>query len=357
LVPCRGTPGEWDMDGNLYEESATVSLLQQGDIRRVAVFRALQLGDMLCAVPALRALRAALPHAHIVLIGLPWAEQFTRRFHRYIDAFHAFPGHPAFPEQPADEEALQHFYRAMHAAQFDLALQLHGSGEISNGIVAQFGARQSAGYASDGSALLDGRRYFPYPDSGPESLRLLRLTTLLGAPQAGKHLEFPLDEDDWDELRRSGLAAGLVAGSYFCVHPGARFRDKCWPPQHFARVADALAQEFGLQVVLTGSAKEADLTQAVASHMKSRVVDTASPLSIGAMAALMSGARLLLSNDTGVSHIAAGLRLKSVVVFNKADITRWAPLDSRLHRCIRDPGGERLNDVLEQARALLADAD
>jgi ADP-heptose:LPS heptosyltransferase len=144
------------------------------------------------------------------------------------------------------------------------------------------------------------------------------------------------------------------------VHPGARLRDKCWPPQHFARVADALAQEFGLKVVLTGSAQEADLTQEVARHMKSRaknqIIDTASPLSIGAMAALMSGARLLLCNDTGVSHIAAGLRLKSVVIFSKADITRWAPLDAQLHRCIRDPRGERWDDALRQARALLCDA-
>ncbi|HWT71932.1 MAG TPA: glycosyltransferase family 9 protein [Oxalicibacterium sp.] len=341
------------MDGN-FQEATAAPLLLQPDVRKIAVFRALQLGDMLCAVPALRALRTALPHAHITLIGLPWAAQFAQRFRGYIDDFRAFPGHPSFPEQPVQQDALPDFYRAMRAARYDLALQLHGSGDISNGVVEDFGARRTAGYATAGSARCDAHSYFPYPDGGPEPLRLLGLMRLLGAPQAGTHLEFPLHEEDWDELKCSGLAAGLVAGNYFCVHPGARFRDKCWPPQRFAEIAEALARQFGLQAVLTGSAKESDLTQAVAAHMQSPAVDTASPLSIGAMAALMSGARLMICNDTGVSHIAAGLRLRSVVIFNKADMVRWGPLDHRLHRCIWDPRGERADDVLRQAQALLS---
>jgi ADP-heptose:LPS heptosyltransferase len=88
--------------------------------------------------------------------------------------------------------------------------------------------------------------------------------------------------------------------------------------------------------------------------MHRKPVDAAAPISIGAMAALMRKARLLLCNDTGVSHIAAGLKLKSVVVFSKADIARWAPLDRHSHRCIWDPGAERAAMVLQHARALLS---
>ena len=329
-------------------------LLKKLDVESAAVFRALQLGDMLCAVPALRALRGALPGVRIALVGLPWAGAFARRFSRYIDEFIAFPGHPAFPEQPVDERQQAPFYETMQARGFTLALQMHGSGDASNSVVQTFRARATAGYTRGGAVPGERDSFFPYPDEGAESSRLLRLAELIGAPARGANLEFPLTEADWDELNASGLAASLIPGSYACIHPGARLRDKCWPPELFAEVADHLANEFGVAIVLTGSDRERDLTCAVARAMRMPSINAAAPISVGAMAALMSGARLLVCNDTGVSHIAAGLNLKSVVIFSKADIVRWAPLDHQRHRCINDPAGEQAGVVLEHARMLLA---
>lgn len=327
--------------------------LRRQEIKKLVLFRALQLGDMLCTVPALRALRTALPHAHITLVGLPWAEQFVGRFHRYLDDFVAFPGHPAFPEQPVRQERLADFYHTMRAREFDLALQMHGSGEISNRIVGAFGAKTVAGFIAGYDSNIDPECFLPYPDKDAEPLRLLQLMQFLGAPAVGTHLEFPITRQDETELQESGIAAGLVPGNYLCIHPGARLRNKCWAPQRFAEVADQLFREFGLAVVLTGSGQETDLTTAVAAHMQSPALNAAAPISIGAMAALMKHARLLICNDTGVSHIAAGLRLPSVVIFSIADMERWAPLDHGLHRCIRDPEGVRAADVVEQARMLL----
>jgi ADP-heptose:LPS heptosyltransferase len=321
------------------------------------VFRALHLGDMLCAVPALRALRASLPKACITLVGLPWARQFARRFGHYIDDFVPFPGHPLLPEQEVRHEELTPFYTSLCGRRATLALQMHGNGAASNEIVAGFGARVMAGYCTGKTVATEHTILYPYPEVGAESDRLLRLVERLGAGAAGDHLEFPLAQEDRQELEASGIAAGLEPGNYICVHPGARRRDKRWPPQRFAEVADRLAAEFGVGVVLTGSAEEAALASEVAGHMQARAINAAAPLSIGAMAALMKNARLLVCNDTGVSHIAAGLRLKSVVIFSRADIARWAPLDRDKHRCIWDPDAQRATAVLQHARALLAGTD
>jgi ADP-heptose:LPS heptosyltransferase len=238
--------------------------------------------------------------------------------------------------------------------QLTLALQLHGSGDISNEIVHGFGARAMAGFGRGPAVHGQNTVLLPYPDAGTEPERLLSLVEQLGGAAVGSHLEFPLHRQDLRELEDSGVARGLEPGSYICVHPGARARDKCWPAQCFAQVGDQLAREFGLTVALTGAGSERALAQDVASQMESRAVNAAAPISIGAMAALMEGARLLVCNDTGVSHIAAGLKLKSVVIFSKADIARWAPLDRHNHRCIWDPDGERAAVVLQHARALLS---
>jgi len=330
------------------------SFLHRHAIRSAIVFRALQLGDMLCAVPALRALRAALPDARIVLAGLPWASAFAGRFDRYLNAFLSFPGHPLLPEQPVRHDELTAFYAAVCNEGFDLALQLHDGGDVSNHIVAGFGARTMAGFTRGEARRTDRTLLLPYPDTGAEQERLLVLLEHLGAPAHDARLEFPLLGEDADELAASGLGADLEPGSYLCIHPGARRRDPGWPPARFAEVADQLAGEFGLATVLVGAPEDAPMVRAVGRQMRTPVREAAAPLSIGALAALLSRARLLISHATCVSHLAAGLGLNSVVVFGSADIARWAPLDRLRHRCIWDPGAERAAVVLQHARALLS---
>ena len=332
------------------------TLFDDASLRSIVVFRALQLGDMLCAVPALRALRGAAPHARITLVGLPWASQFAQRFNRYIDDFLPFPGAEGLPEQPVRQEAVDAFHAALQARQPDLAIQLHGSGALTNAIVGRFGARMNAGFYPVG-AQPPGWTGIAWPEDGIEPERLLRLTDSLGAPRLGDQLEYPLTAADYAELAASGLADGTEPGTYFCVHPGARSRDKCWSIERFAEVADHVAERWNLTPVFTGSANEADLAQAVAERMRTRARISAGPVSIGAMAALMAGARLLVCNDTGVSHIAAGLRLPSVVVFSKADIRRWAPANTLLHRCLWDPEGARAAEVMAYADELLEESD
>src|SRR3954453_11329784 len=109
--------------------------------RRVVIFRALKLGDMLCAIPALRAVRSPFPDAEIVLVGLPWAREFVDRFRTLLDGFREFPGYPGLPEREPDVDRLPLFFENIRAERFDLAIQLHGSGTISNAVLTRLGAK------------------------------------------------------------------------------------------------------------------------------------------------------------------------------------------------------------------------
>ncbi len=319
--------------------------------RKVAVLRALKLGDLLCAVPVLRALRAALPGAEIVLVGLPWAREFVARFGHLLDGFVEFPGWPGLPEREPRTDRIPGFLAAMQAGRFDLAIQLHGSGPFVNPLVALFKARHTAGFYRPGDYCPDPDRFLPWPDRGLEVRRLLALVEFLGAPPRGEHLEFPLRPKDF---RAADRAADLAPGTYVCVHPGASVPERRWPAERFAAVADALAAR-GPAVVLTGTAAEADLTGALADRMAAPAIDLAGRTDLGATAALIARARLVVCNDTGVSHVAAAVRTPSVVLSTGDNPARWAPPDADRHRVLCDPAGlVPTADVTAQALDLLA---
>ncbi len=314
-------------------------------ITRIAIVRSLPgLGDLLCAVPAWRALRRALPQAEITLVGLPWAQSFVERFSHYLDNFLEFPGYPGIPEVTPRLHQLPAFFTNAQQTGFDLALQMHGNGIISNPFTVLLGARVNAGFYLPDQYCPDVKSFLPYPEGEPEVWRHLRLMEFLGVPLQGEALEFPLREQDFSTLYAIEEVSSLVAQEeYVCIHPGASVRDRRWAPEDFAVVADALAAR-GFHVVLTGTAAEADITAAVRASMRSKAIDLAGRTSLGAIAALLSNAQLLVCNDTGISHLAAALRVKSVVIFTASDLNRWAPLDRTLHRIVRGQEDQGSND-------------
>jgi ADP-heptose:LPS heptosyltransferase len=306
-----------------------------GAPRRIAILRALQLGDLLCAVPTLRALRRAWPHAEMTLIGLPWAAGFAERFAHLVDRFLEFPGFPGLPEREPDLVALPAFLATAQTMHFDVAIQLHGRGDLTNAIVAALGADLTAGFYACGAYCPDAARYAPWPEQGHEIERLLTLADFLGVPRAGMELEFPIAAAEARQAAGLLSAHGLRPGAYACVHPGARLRSRRWPAEYFADVSNALAAA-GLRVVLTGSSDEAHLTAAVARRVRG-AIDLAGRTSLGVLAALLRNARILICNDTGVSHVAAALRTPSVVVSCGADPARFAPLDRSRHEVVFHP--------------------
>ena len=307
-------------------------------IRSIAVIRALALGDMLCAIPSLRALRSRYPTAGITLIGLPWARDLVERYPKYLDEHLAFPGYPGIPEVPVDPGTVLAFLADMQRRRFDLVVQLHGSGLHINEFALLCDGATTAGFVPPGLSAPGPGVWVPYPPHGSEVDRLLALPAALGAP-VDPALEFPIADSDVDDLDR--LLAGAISPKepLAVVHAGGSTPSRRWPAERFAAVADELARA-GLQVVLTGTAGERATALAVTGAMTARPVDLTGRTSLAAAAALIERARIVVTNDTGISHLAAAVGTQSVVIFSASDRDRWAPLDGATHVAIGIwPGG------------------
>jgi len=301
---------------------------------KIAVVRSLPgLGDLLCCVPALRALCHAFPTAQISLIGLKAAEPFVQRFPHYIDVWLEFPGFPGIPEVPLEPKRINKFWAMAQALNFDLVLQMHGNGACMNLFSLLLDARINAGFFPENGFCPDSDFFLPYPDHEPEVWRHLRLMQFLGVELQGTALEFPIANQDWQEWQAIATTHHL-SNHYICIHPGASVVERRSHPLHFAQIGDALAAR-GLQVVLTGTATERQLTQTIAAVMRSPVIDLAGCTNLDSLAALLKKSQLLICNDTGVSHLADALQVNSVVIFSNSEVRRWAPLDRERHRVLQ----------------------
>jgi ADP-heptose:LPS heptosyltransferase len=303
--------------------------LPSPEIKKIAIFRALQLGDMLCAIPAVKALRHAYPSAEITLIGLPWAQALTERFNNYFDGFVKFPGYPGLPEQvfvPTDFTA---FLAKVQSMEFDLAIQMQGNGSVINPMVELFGAKHTAGYSTEGHYAPDNGLFMPYPNYGHEINRHIQLMEFLGIEAQGSDLEYPLTTSDYNALDELNL--GIEPEKYVCIHPGSRGAWRQWPVKYFAALADYCIEQ-GYKAVLTGTKNEAAIIDDVISYMRYEPINTAGKTTMGAVGALIQNAAMLISNCTGVSHIASAFKTPSIVISMDGEPQRWGPLDKRVHR-------------------------
>jgi ADP-heptose:LPS heptosyltransferase len=326
--------------------------IPEQQVKKIGVFRALKLGDMLCAMPALRALHYAYPNARITLFGLPWAKTLVDRFPSYIHSFIHFPGFPGLPEQKVVPSLVTDFIRQVQHEQFDLILQMQGNGSIVNPMIELLGATYSAGFCTRNDYCPDSNFFYNYPSGIHEIDRHLLLMRFLGIPLKGRHLEFPLYKEDFDDYRSISLS--LKPRRYVCIHPGSADANRRWPPQYFATMADYCAG-LGLKVVITGTEEELEIVAEVQRHMQTTPIIAAGKTKIGSMAVLIGQALLLISNCTGVSHIAAAMETPGVIISMDGEPERWGPLNRDLHRTINWLTNPDLTQVMSQLNSLLQD--
>ncbi|HEX6982683.1 MAG TPA: glycosyltransferase family 9 protein [Balneolaceae bacterium] len=319
------------------------------NIKKIGIFRALQLGDLLNVIPSMRALRKKFPKAEVTLIGLPWAKSFVRRFNKYFDNFIEFPGFPGLPERAFNPQAFVQFLSRTQQENFDLAIQMQGSGSISNRIMELLDAKNIAGFYTEEGYKPNNQFFIPYPETGHEAEKFLKLMEGLGIKAEGTDLEFPVLEAEAEEAARLLADHNLQEREFVCIHTGSREDARRWNADNFAKTADYIHSK-GYKIVFTGTEKERESIHKIAKMTKSPSVNLAGCTRIGELAQILKESALLVSNDTGVVHIATAIGAKSVIIYSKkgSNLERWAPIDRKTHSVVEPERAKQVDNVLKE---------
>jgi ADP-heptose:LPS heptosyltransferase len=266
----------------------------------ILVLRALGVGDLVTAVPALRGLAAARHGEPLALAAPRW---LTPLIDLIGGVGRIVPTDGLTPRRwdiPAPR----------------LAVNLHGRGPESHRLLQSAAPGVLWAFANPDGGHLDGPGWIEEEHEVHRWCRLLR------------HYGVATDETD--------LALAVpdlpVPRGVTIVHPGAKVAARRWPPDRFAAVARRLSRA-GHRVVITGSAAEQELRVRVAE--RAGLSAAGLPVTgLAELAALVAHARLVISGDTGIAHLATAYRTPSVTLFGPMSPARWGPPPRPYHRAI-----------------------
>lgn len=321
------------------------------------------IGDAVMSTAALGALRAAFPSSEIVLAANHAVCELMRP-HPFCDRVILYD--KKGPHRGIG--GLWKFCGLLARERFDLAILLQNA--IEAAIMARLaGIKTRAGYSTDGRKILlthavrlsKGARRLHH------SQYYMQMLAGLGIQPAGRQLRLQCTDE---EKRSAGSVLGH--GRWAAINPGAAYGSaKRWRPERFSQVANALASEFGYNLLLVGGPGETAIGSEIEAGMRSKPLNMVGRTSVRQLMALLASVDLVITNDSGPMHVAAAFDRPIVALFGPTDHCATSPLCSRFllvrkvaecapcfkrqcptdHRCMEDIS---VDDVLEAVGALLA---
>ncbi|AGZ41593.1 glycosyltransferase family 9 protein [Actinoplanes friuliensis] len=268
----------------------------------ILVLRALGVGDLATAVPALRAVqRAARPGERVALAAPAWLSPLVE----LVGGLDLVP-----------TAGLTGVTWDLPAPR--LAVNLHGCGPESHRLLASAHPGVLWAFANAGAGHPGGPAW---SEEDHEVHRWCRLTGHYGAPADPADLALT-------------VPSPVAATGLTIVHPGAKSPTRRWPARRYAEVARSLVAR-GHDVVVTGSDDEAAAATWIAGEAGlAPGAVLAGRTGVGELAALVAHARLVISGDTGIAHLASAYATPSVVLFGPMSPGRWGPPPRAYHRAI-----------------------
>ncbi len=289
--------------------------------------------------PVLRTLKENLPSSHIRLMAspggskaaplLPWVDEVLswRVLWQDLDGLSFNPAREwemirTLKEGSCDAAIiLTSFNQTPHAAGYACYLA---------GIPLRLGESKEWG----GSVLSDEAP--SVPDELHQVERNLRLIEHLGLWVEDRALSISVPKEARETAAQLLEARGVAPGMpYLLLNPWASAQARTYPTDRFARAAGHLSEETGWPVVVTGTGKDRESASGLFEALGEWGMDLVGATGLPELAALVEGARLVLTNNTSAMHLLDALRVPGVVLFSGTELEeQWRPRSAR-HRLLR----------------------
>jgi len=263
------------------------------------------LGDVIMAQPALTAFCQAYPNADIFIVGRPWLKDllpflnlgarvsYRHSLEKKSDATIIFPN------------------------SFRSAWQAFRSGSSIR-----------VGFKKEARSLLLTHAYKPQVDVMTQHHRgyFIDLLEQMGIPVTQQEVQLPRSKESIQEGRLLMSKHGLNADKVICIAPGAHFGGaKRYPSESYAYILAWLAKK-GWQPLILGANNEKEVGEKCLSRIASTPHwNSAGETSLKQALQLVSASHLMLCNDSGLMHVAAGMGIPTVGIFGATLPERTAP--------------------------------
>jgi heptosyltransferase-2 len=277
------------------------------DIERILVIRLSSLGDILLTTPVLRLLREYCPAAQLDFLTKA-AYQDILCANPCVDRLLLWE-----PQQ-----GLREMLRRLRQTRYDIVVDLHRtlrSRLLYRGLLAERKLAYTKRTLRRALLVHLGwntlRAMTPVPELYMAPLRCLGMT----APLPPLELHLTAESQETIQVYLQQALPESRMRPLLAVAPGAHWSTKRWPVERFAVVAQTLAQTQQAAVVVLGSAEDHQLAQELCQQLSVPVLNSTGKLSLMHTAALLQQCHLLLSNDSGLMHMAAALQVPVVAIF------------------------------------------
>lgn len=301
--------------------------LMSKEYRKILIIKPSALGDIALALPVLAAMRRNFSDAKISWLIRPEFAGLLEG-HEYIEELipfdRKFLGKSWY--NPKAFAALIRLILKLRREKFDAVADLQGlfrTGFLSwvSGCRNRYGMIEAREFAG----IFYNRKVDR--DEGLRHLvdRYMKIVGAMGAEDLAVDFVFAKDGQAEGRIEDLLTRRGVEKDNYAVLIPGSAHESKCWPAGRFAKLADRIADEYGMKIVAAGTRSEGQIIEAINNQSRADIINLAGETSLKELAALLRGARIVVGNDTGPSHIAACMPVNVVVVYGWSNPWRISP--------------------------------